>query len=75
MYYIEDPSIYGIQNILNAINSNAKYLAQMGGNVRSIPTETARMAVAVVGILPILIIYPLFQEYFARGITVGVVKG
>ena len=75
MYYIEDPSIYGIQNILNAINSNAKYLAQMGGNVRSIPTETARMAVAVVGILPILIIYPLFQEYFARGITVGAVKG
>lgn len=75
MYYIEDPGMYGIQNILNAINSNAKYLAQMGGDMRSIPTETARMAVAVVGILPILIIYPLFQEYFARGITVGAVKG
>lgn len=75
MYYIDDQSMYGIQNILNAINSNAKYLAQMGGNVRSIPTETARMAVAVVGILPILAIYPFFQEYFARGITIGAVKG
>lgn len=75
MYYIDDQRLYGIQNILNAINSNAKYLAQMGGNVQSIPTETARMAAAVVGILPILAIYPFMQEYFAKGITVGSVKG
>lgn len=75
MYYIDDQRLYGIQNILNAINSNAKYLAQMGGNVQSIPTETARMAAAVVGILPILAVYPFLQEYFARGITVGSVKG
>lgn len=75
MYYIDDQSLYGIQNILNAINSNAKYLATMGGNVASIPTETTRMAVAVVGILPIVAAYPFFQEYFAKGITIGAVKG
>lgn len=62
MYYIDDQSLYGIQNILNAINSNAKYLATMGGNVASIPTETTRMAVAVVGILPIVAAYPFFRN-------------
>ena len=61
MYYIDDQRLYGIQNILNGMNSNAKYLAQMGGNVQSIPTETARMAAAVVGILPILAIYPFMH--------------
>jgi putative aldouronate transport system permease protein len=29
----------------------------------------------VVGILPILVIYPFFQKYFAKGITMGAVKG
>jgi putative aldouronate transport system permease protein len=33
------------------------------------------MAIAVVGILPILVIYPFFQKYFAKGITMGAVKG
>ena len=75
MYYIDDQSMYGIQNILNAVNSSAKYLAQLGGDIRSIPTETARMAVAVIGILPMLIAFPFFQEYFAKGITIGAVKG
>ena len=40
-----------------------------------LPTQTARMAIAVVGILPILVIYPFFQKYFAKGITMGAVKG
>jgi putative aldouronate transport system permease protein len=33
------------------------------------------MAIAVIGILPIVCIYPFFQEYFVRGIAVGAVKG
>lgn len=75
MYYIDRQSLFGIQNILNAINNNAKYLAQYGGNLQSIPTETARMAVAVIAIIPILIVYPFFQGYFVKGITMGSVKG
>lgn len=75
MYYIDDQKLYGIQNILNAVNSNAKYLQQLGRDSTGIPNETARMAVAVIGILPILCTYPFFQEYFAKGITVGAVKG
>ena len=44
-------------------------------DTRSMPTTTVRMAIAFVGILPILIAYPFFQKYFVKGISVGGVKG
>lgn len=40
-----------------------------------LPTATLRMAIAVVGLLPILIIYPFIQKYFVKGIAIGAVKG
>jgi putative aldouronate transport system permease protein len=57
---------------------NISYLAKnssTGVTLAEIPTTTVRMAIAVVGILPVLIIYPFFQKYFAKGITMGSVKG
>ena len=39
-----------------------------------LPSTTVRMAIAVIGILPILAIYPFFQKYFVKGITLGGVK-
>ena len=81
LYYLSDQSanLKTIQNILHDINTNIAYLASnsnaSGVNVASLPTQTARMAIAVVGILPILVIYPFFQKYFAKGITMGAVKG
>lgn len=74
MYYLDDQKLYGIQNILNAVNESSKYLMS-GGNTASMPTETARMAAAVIGIIPILLVYPFFQDYFVKGITMGAVKG
>lgn len=81
LYYLtKDKSahLYTIQNILNEINTNISFLASnnVGGvNVGELPTTTARMAIAVIGILPILIIYPFFQKYFAKGLVMGAVKG
>ena len=81
LYYLSDQSanLKTIQNILNDINTNIAYLASNstvgGASVTDMPTQTARMAIAVVGILPILVIYPFFQKYFAKGITMGAVKG
>jgi putative aldouronate transport system permease protein len=40
-----------------------------------LPSVSIRMAIAVVGILPIMALYPFFQKYFVKGITVGAVKG
>jgi len=46
-----------------------------GVNIGSLPSTTVRMAIAVVGVLPILVIYPFLQKYFVKGITLGGVKG
>ncbi len=70
---------YTIQIILNNINENINFLTSNAGSVSSsvasMPSQTARMAIAVIGILPILMIYPFFQKYFVKGITLGGVKG
>nr|WP_308628556.1 carbohydrate ABC transporter permease [uncultured Eisenbergiella sp.] len=80
LYYLDDTSLYSIQNVLNAINNNITALTSIAGsglsiNKSDIPALTARMAIAVVGILPMLCIYPFFQKYFVKGITIGAVKG
>ncbi|QMV41326.1 carbohydrate ABC transporter permease [Cohnella cholangitidis] len=41
----------------------------------TMPGETARMAMAVVGIGPVIFAYPFFQRFFVEGLTVGAVKG
>lgn len=78
LYYLNDTKLYTIQNILNDINRNIQFLASNSGtgvNIADLPVSTVRMAIAVVGILPILILYPFFQRYFVKGITLGAVKG
>jgi putative aldouronate transport system permease protein len=84
LYYLTERGgsrLYNIQNILNRINENISFLAsnisRMGGQIIStaqLPSTTVRMAVAAVGIIPILAVYPFFQKYFVKGITIGSVK-
>ena len=70
-----------IQLILQEINNQVNFLAsqasQMGVTLDTsqIPSTTVRMAIAFIGILPILIAFPFFQKYFVKGISVGGVKG
>ena len=40
-----------------------------------LPSETLKMAVIVVGTVPILIVYPFLQKHFAAGVMVGAIKG
>jgi len=81
MYYITDSNYYSLQAILNNIITNVQFLqsSTMGGAVSSaaasMPSIAIRMAIAVIGIVPILSIYPFFQKYFVKGIVVGGVKG
>ena len=80
LYYVTDQKLYSVQQLLNEMNNNILFMANnsaqlQGVDVTSLPTATMRMAIAVVGIVPILLIYPFFQKYFAKGITVGAVKG
>lgn len=81
LYYISDERLFSIQQLLNKMNENIQFLAnnasKMGGGTitTSLPSATVRMAIAVIAILPIICIYPFFQKYFAKGITMGAVKG
>lgn len=81
LIYITDSSYYSIQVLLNTILMNVQYLmdnatysSQME-DAGVIPTQGVRIAIAVVGVIPILIAYPFFQRYFVKGLTIGAVKG
>ncbi len=83
LYYLTDrggSQLYTIQILLNKMNENISFLANnaskiTGVSVADLPSTTIRMAIAVIGILPILVVYPFFQKYFVKGITIGAVKG
>lgn len=61
-----------IETLLNAGNIPSSVLAAMQG---TIPQYSATMATVVMVIGPIIILYPFFQKYFAKGLTMGSVKG
>lgn len=81
LYFITDDKLFSIQQLLNKMNENIQFLANnasmLGGTAMTttLPSATVRMAIAVVAIMPIICIYPFFQKYFAKGITMGAVKG
>jgi putative aldouronate transport system permease protein len=81
LYYISDEKLFGIQAILNTIIGNIQFItsgqssAASSVDLSAMPSVSIRMAIAVIGILPILIVYPFFQRYFVKGIVVGGVKG
>jgi putative aldouronate transport system permease protein len=43
-------------------------------NLSQLPSETIRFALCIIAAGPMLIIFPFFQKYFAKGLTVGAVK-
>ncbi len=69
---------YTIQIVLNKINENINFLANnsdVAAKMRtSLPSTTMRMAIAVVGVLPVMVAYPFFQRFFVKGIALGGVK-
>ena len=80
LYYINNDKLYSIQVLLNKMLLDVQYLmsgASGGALTQSItlPATGIKMAVAVMGALPILVVYPFFQKYFVKGIVIGAVKG
>ncbi|WP_037288470.1 carbohydrate ABC transporter permease [Saccharibacillus sacchari] len=83
MLYINDQDLYSLQALLNNLMSNVDALARNASSmgvsyatlVANMPKETARMAVAILIVVPVAFAYPFFQRYFIAGLTVGSIKG
>ena len=77
LYYITNPELYSLQNLLNRINTSIQFLASIANDTSvrvEMPSTSVRMAMAVIGVVPIMLLYPFFQKYFIRGISIGGIK-
>lgn len=80
LYYINDTGLYSLQQLLKSIIDNINALASMPTSpdaaeiVAKMPGTSIRMAMAVIGVIPIMILYPFFQKAFIAGISLGGVK-
>ncbi|SEN96858.1 carbohydrate ABC transporter permease [Paenibacillus sp. OV219] len=78
--FINNTHLFQLQfylyNLINAADSISRLGAGSGVNVAGdIPTESTKMAMAVIVMGPILFLYPLVQRYFVKSLTIGAVKG
>lgn len=83
LVFITEPEKYSLQYLLYKVEKNMEILmnyesqniAGASEMLAKMPSETARMAIAMIAIGPIVLAYPFFQKYFVKGLTIGAVKG
>ena len=80
MLYLRSQSLFNIQLILrNAINSIEALLTQGDGmtvsEISMAFAEASKYAMIVISMIPVLILYPVIQRYFIKGIMIGAIKG
>ena len=83
MLYIDTEQLTNLQYMMYKTLQSIQYLRandtfrqSYGSQVMAqLPLESSRMAMAIIGMGPILIIYPFFQRYFIKGLTIGSLKG
>lgn len=82
--YVNDPNLMPLPTLLRQIiNTNAasQLLAQMSGTAaemmqdKMISTRSLSAATMMVSVIPIIVVYPFLQKYFASGVMLGSVKG
>lgn len=82
LLFIDDSKLVPLQALLNRIESDIQFMSQNAGLlgasagdvIASLPTETVKMAIVMLVVLPIACSYPYFQKYFISGLTIGAVK-
>ncbi|MGN0779022.1 MAG: carbohydrate ABC transporter permease [Aristaeellaceae bacterium] len=71
--------LFPLQYVLVSIEQKIQWLINNANNVgadaQDVPSETMRMAIVVIAVVPIMFSYPFFQKYYISGLTVGAVKG
>lgn len=78
---VDDARYFSLQFTIYTTLNNIRFLLEnadkMQGlvNISELPSQTFRMAMAVVTVGPIILAYPFFQRYFIKGLTIGAIKG
>jgi putative aldouronate transport system permease protein len=81
LLYIDSEGLYTLQYLLLKIVKQTEFLNRMlssgafGATTNDLPTLSSRMATAILAAGPILFVFPFFQRYFVKGITIGSLKG
>src|SRR5699024_4058415 len=77
LIYLTDSSLFSIQNLLNRMISDIQFLSSNNigaGSFTQPPNTAVRMAIAAIGVVPIIVAYPFFQKCLVKGIALGAVK-
>lgn len=79
MLYIQDatkfPLQFFLQKMVNQTNIQTLIAQGVTIDVANLPTQSVKMATAVLATGPIILLYPFVQRYFVGGLTIGAVKG
>lgn len=81
LLYINSDRLVTLQYLLQRMMKDIQMITQnmdmadLGFDYSNLPSESARMAMAVLAAGPMLCVFPFFQKYFTKGLTVGAVKG
>ncbi|BBI31884.1 carbohydrate ABC transporter permease [Cohnella abietis] len=81
LIFVSDAKWYSLQYVMQKTLLDVQFLSQhssSGGTsalLAAVPTETVRMAMAIIGAGPVVLAYPFFQRYLVQGLTIGAVKG
>lgn len=83
LLFIKNQHFYNIQFSMYQVLRSVEFISassnatggQAGNELAKLPSEALRMAMAIIGIGPIVFAYPFFQKYFIKGLTIGAVKG
>ncbi|MBQ6407356.1 MAG: carbohydrate ABC transporter permease [Butyrivibrio sp.] len=69
------PLQFQLYKVVNETQALKNSIAGQYISLTDVPTESLKMATAVMATGPIVFLYPFVQKYFIGGITVGAVKG
>ena len=71
LQYLLQTMLRNVLEIKRAMQGTGQNYVQM----KDMPTEPLQMAMCMVAIGPIMLVFPFFQKYFVKGLTIGSVKG
>ena len=74
LLYISDTTKFTLQVVLRELVVSGKLSATSGQLKNDVNTTNLQYTAVTVSIIPVIIIYPMLQRYFMKGITLGAVK-